>query len=106
MLLSRPYRERMVALTVDKAHCVAKELFIWDHRQTWKAGRDGKRQKPFCCLAKLVHMLKEDIHLYANMDKCCRRQKLYKNFLFYDNECNLIECKCCDVCACVCTCDE
>lgn len=64
-----------------------------------EAGRAGRDCEP--CSATLIYNkprnISEEMQYYGRNRKECRRQLLYKNFMFHDQS-SLDTCMCCDVC--------
>ena len=74
-------------------------------QETGRAGRDGRQARAILFFKVSGRHIEEAVISYASTETQCRKRNLFENFLF----CNLdfsdiTKCKCCDVCASICTC--
>lgn len=73
-------------------------------QETGRAGRDGQQSYATLLHGKAEHT-EQCMKAYAE-GKTCRRKALFKNFLFFNSNSTISNCKCCDVCNlnhCTCT---
>ena len=74
-------------------------------QESGRAGRDSlpSEASMLYCHGKHVD---EDVKEYAINEEKCRRELLFKIFLFSSNRIAVVGCKCCDICANSCLCIE
>lgn len=97
-------------LGVD-CHCISR-VINWGAphsleelvQESGRAGRDGSNAE-----AILYHIggryYTKEIQQYVENQSTCRRNVLFKNFLFSDtHKDNIVACRCCDLCGSMCTC--
>ena len=71
-----------------------------------RAGQNGSQAEAILYHKASGHKLTEEAKSYGENQTACRRSLLFKDFLFYDVQINIVACKCCDLCAVLCTCKD
>ena len=67
----------------------------------------GAKLKLFCIYHKASgHKLTDEAKSYGENQTACRRSLLFKDFLFYNVQTNIVACRCCDLCAVLCKCKD
>ena len=87
-------------------HCGAPSTVEQYVQETGRAGRNGE---PAVALlyGKPGKHVDEAMGKYCSNSKECRRHALFQNFLFYEDDKSMLEtCKCCDICALKCRCND
>lgn len=70
-----------------------------------RAGHDNIQSKVILMFGKLRHV-EESMRKYGENKTQCRQQMLYKQFICHVHEQIIPMCKCCDICAECCNCDQ
>jgi len=71
-----------------------------------RAGRNGSPAHAILYHKAIGNEISVQAKQYGENESVCRRELLFKDFLFYNNETTISGCNCCDLCALLCTCDN
>ena len=76
-------------------------------QETGRAGRDGANSCAYLLYGHASRFVSESMKQYGLNSSLCRRKMLYEKFLFSDIEFEMeTKCVCCDLCSCICECDN
>jgi len=71
-----------------------------------RAGRNGNQSHAILYHKAIGNKISKQATLYGENTSICRRELLFKDFLFFNNENTLTGCMCCDLCTLLCTCKD
>ena len=75
-------------------------------QEVGRAGRNGENAQAILYHKIVGNKVTESAKAYGENKSECRRSLLFKDFLFYGNYTNTTPCKCCDLCALICKCNN
>lgn len=76
-------------------------------QETGRAGRDGLVSEAALVYGQVNREVSPKMKQYATASSVCRRKNLFVDFMFVSTENAAVTgCKCCDICACTCTCGD
>ena len=71
-----------------------------------RAGRNGDQSLAILYHKAIGNKISKQAKLYGENKSICRRELLFKDFLFFKTENTLTGCRCCDLCTLLCTCKD
>ena len=75
-------------------------------QETGRAGRNGCQAEAILYHKVIGNKITAESKCYGENQSVCRRSLLFKDFLFYNSQANIVPCKCCDICALLCNCKD